>query len=119
MLNKKEMIKQYKQTLRPMGIYQITNKANGKIFIGASLDLPGKINSNRFQLQHGSHMNKELQADFRQFGEDAFSFEQVDTLEPKSDPQYDYHDDLAILEEMWLEKLQPYGEKGYNRKKQK
>jgi hypothetical protein len=25
--------------------------------------------------------------------------------------------DLAVLEDMWLEKLQPYDEKGYNKKK--
>ncbi len=46
-----------------------------------------------------------------------FSFEVVDTLEPKEDTTYDYTKDLSVLEEMWLEKLQPFSEKGYNKKK--
>ena len=29
----------------------------------------------------------------------------------------DYRTDLRFLEELWLEKLQPYGERGYNEKK--
>jgi RHS repeat-associated protein len=35
-MNKKEMIKQYKQTVLPMGIYRIKNTRNGKIFIGSA-----------------------------------------------------------------------------------
>ena len=33
------------------------------------------------------------------------------------DPLYDYKEDLKTLEELWLEKLQPYDEKGYNQRK--
>lgn len=117
MVDKKELKKQYKQTLQPMGIYQIKNLSNGKIFIGSSKNLPGKINSSKFQLEHGSHMNKELQKDFTHSGKENFSFETVDYLEPKEDPGYDYTEDLAVLEEMWIDKLQPYDEKGYNKRK--
>ena len=45
------------------------------------------------------------------------SSEVVDYLEPKEDPGYDYTKDLMVLEEMWVEKLQPFDEKGYNKKK--
>jgi hypothetical protein len=117
MIDKKELKKQYKQNLPPMGIYKIENLANGKILMGSSKNLPGKENSYRFQLRQGSHMNKELQRDYLQFGEDAFTFSVIDYLEPKEGPDHDYTGDLAALEEMWLEKLQPYGEKGYNKKK--
>jgi hypothetical protein len=30
------------------------------------------------------------------------------------DPAYDYRDDLKALEVMWLEKLKPFGERGYH-----
>ena len=116
MIDKKELKKQYKQTLPPMGIYQISNLVNGKIFIGSSKNLHGKFNSYKFQLKIGSHMNRELQKDYTHFGEENFSFKVVDYLEPKEDPDYDYTEDLTVLEEMWLEKLQPYDEKGYNKK---
>jgi hypothetical protein len=114
---KKELKKQYKQTVQPMGIYQIRNIISGKLFIGSSKNLPGKLNSVKFQLEHGSHPNNELQNDFNNSDEKNFTYEVVDTLEPKEDPSYNYTKDLAVLEEMWLEKLQPFGEKGYNKRK--
>ena len=116
MIDKKELKKQYKQTVQPMGIYKIENLVNGKIFIGGSKNLPGKFNSFKFQLKLGSYINRELQRDYNEFGEENFSFEVVDYLEPKEGADHDYTDDLKVLEKMWLEKLQPYDEKGYNKK---
>ena len=116
-MDKKELKKQYKQTLTPMGIFQIKNLANDKIFIGSSTNIKGKLNSIKFQLELGSYINKELQNDFNQFGEKHFLFEILDLLEPKQEPGYDYTEDLKTLEEMWLEKLQPFNNKGYNKKK--
>ena len=116
-MDKKELKKQYKQTVQPMGIYQIKNLMSGKIFLGFAKNIPGKLNSVKFQLEHGSHPNRDLQKDFNDLGEKNFSFEAVDYLEPKEDTGYDYSEDLSVLEEMWLEKLQPFSEKGYNKKK--
>jgi group I intron endonuclease len=116
-MNKKELIKQYKQTIQPMGIYQIKNNKNNKIYIGSAKDLRGIINSNKFQLKNGLHFNKEIQKDFNEIGEQYFSFDILDYLKPKDDLNYDYKKELKILEEMWLEKLQPYNDKGYNTKK--
>jgi group I intron endonuclease len=120
MIDKKESKKKYKQTVQPMGVYQIRCTANGKIFIGSSKNLPGKFNSLKFQLKMGSYFPlAELQSDYAQYGEEKFSFEVLDYLEPKEDPLYDYSDDLAVLEDLWVQKLQPFGEKGYNKKKEK
>ena len=115
MIDKKELKKQYMQTLPPMGIYQIKNLINWKIFIGYSKNLHGKSNSYKFQLNSGLHINRELQEDYIKYGEENFSFEVLDTLEPKDDPAYQYDDDLKTLEDLWIEKLQPFGEKGYNK----
>lgn len=117
MIDRKEIIRQYKQNPPPMGIYQIRNKANGKILLGSSKNLNGKSNSYLFQLESGTHMNSALQKDFKEFGKDNFVFEIIDRLEPKNEPGYDYTDDLKELEKLWLEKLQPYNERGYNKKK--
>ncbi|NCQ16870.1 MAG: LuxR family transcriptional regulator [Ignavibacteria bacterium CG_4_8_14_3_um_filter_37_9] len=116
MIDKKELKKQYKQSLPRMGIYRIKNVVNGKIFLGSSLNLHGKSNSFKFQLKSGLHVNSELQRDFNQFGEENFVFEIVDTLEPKEDISYNYSDDLKVFLEMWMENLQPYGELGYNKR---
>jgi len=117
MKDKKEIKKLYKQTVQPMGIYQITNLANGKFLIGKSTDLQGKLNSEKFQLKNNLPMNRELQNDFNDLGEEKFSFEILNRLLPKEKPDYDYGGDLQTLKEMWLEKLQPFAEKGYNKKK--
>lgn len=116
-MDKKELKKKYKQSLPPMGIYGIKNTANGKMFIGSSSNVKGKLNSIKFRLEIGSYINKELQKDFTEYGGNNFIFETIDILEPKEDTGYDYSEDLKTLEEMWLEKLQPFEEKGYNKRK--
>jgi hypothetical protein len=118
MIDKKEIRRQYKETIQPMGVCRITNLANGKIFIESSKNLNAIFNRNLFQLRGGLHMNEGLQQDFKQYGEAKFSFDIVDRLEPKEGQGYDYSRDLKALEEIWLEKLQPYGQKGYNSKNQ-
>ena len=117
MSDKKELKKQYKQTAQLMGIYQIRNKVNGKLLIGSAMNLPGKINSNKFQLKLRVHKNPALQKDYDEFGVDNFEFEVLDRLEPAGDLNQDYTSDLAMLEEMWLEKLMPYGDRGYHKQK--
>lgn len=112
-----ELKKAYKQTQTPMGVYQIKNTQNGKLFIGSSMNLPGKINGHKFSLKYGGHINKDMQNDYNKYGERSFTFEVLDYLEPKNDPAINYKEELNLLEEMWLQKLQPYGEKGYNKEK--
>ncbi|MBN1258470.1 GIY-YIG nuclease family protein [Candidatus Peregrinibacteria bacterium] len=114
MIDKKAAIRKYKETIQPMGIYQIKNLSNGKVFIDSSKNLNGAKNRSMLQLGLGSHMNLSLQADYTCLGENQFAFEILDQLKPKEDLTYDYTDDLKTLKTLWLEKLQPYGEKGYN-----
>lgn len=113
----KAIKKLYQQTARPMGIYQVKNLASGKIYIGRSTDLNGKLNSEKFQLRNNLHMNKQLQNDFNLLGEGEFVFEILDNLQPREEPNHNYDWDLQALETMWLEKLQPFGPRGYHKKK--
>jgi hypothetical protein len=104
-MDKAQIKRNYKQTPTPMGIYQIKNLVSGKVLIGSSKNLPGKLNGHRFQLELGSHINKGLQKDFSELGKENFAFEALDYLEPKSDPAYDYAEDLKELERLWRVKL--------------
>jgi len=113
---RKELINAYKQTTPPMGILQIKNKKNGKIFICSSVNIPGIINRYRFQLKLGSHKNRDLQNDWNEFGEDSFEFETLEAIEPKADPGWKAVDELSKHKEFWLEQLQPFGDRGYNSK---
>ncbi len=109
--------KAYQQTHRPMGIWAIRNLVNDKVLLGAALNLPGILNRHKFELQKGSHKCQALQNDWNELGSERFSFEILDEIAPRADPAYDYRSDLLALEEMWLENLTPYGERGYNEPK--
>lgn len=100
-----------------MGVFQIRNTKNDKVFVDSSTNIPGKTNRHRFALNMGSHSSKSLQADWDEFGESAFEFETIEPVEPREDTNYDYKADLITLKDLWLEKLEPFSEKGYNEKK--
>src|SRR5690242_8828714 len=110
-MNKKDLKREYLETKQAMGIFQIRNLENGKIFIGSSLNLPGIINRHRFALEAGGHQSKQLQADWNELGADKFAFEVLEELEPREN--LDDRKELAFLEDLWLEKEQPYDERGY------
>jgi GIY-YIG catalytic domain len=112
---KKELKREYMLNHRPMGVYQIRNVVNEKMLIGAALDLPGILNRHKFQLKMGNHPNGALQAEWNEFGDENFAFEILDEITPKEGR--DHREELAFLEELWLEKSQPYGDRGYNEKK--
>jgi group I intron endonuclease len=115
-MDKKRLIREYKETRRPMGVYQVRNTVNGKVLIGVSVDLPSMLNRQQSQLRMGGHPNRELQKDWAEYGPDAFEFEILDTLTPPEDPNYVPKNDLKALEELWLDKLSPFGDRGYNAK---
>lgn len=41
-------------------------------------------------------------------------FEVLEVLEKPDDPFFDEKDALKKMQAQWLEKLQPYGDRGYN-----
>jgi hypothetical protein len=107
----------YKASRRPIGIFLIRNLVNQKIFVGSSVDLIAIFNRIRFQLAAGAHPNKDLESDWKLFGAPKFEFEVLEELVPRDDPNYNYVADLEVLEDLWLEKLSPYDDRGYNEKK--
>ena len=113
-MNRKEAVQAYKETRRPMGIYCVKNTTTGQVLLGSSVDLPGMLNRQRWQLEMGGHPNKPLQNDWNTLGAQAFTIEVLDTLSVPEEPDYQPADDLKELLEMWLEKLSPYEERGYH-----
>jgi hypothetical protein len=109
-INRKARIRQYKETLPPVGVFRVRNPATGKSLVGSSTNLPGTLNRHRFQLERGSHPSRELQADWNALGADAFKFEVLDQLKPSDKPDYDPTEDLKVLKELRLEKLKASGE---------
>ena len=114
---KKELIREYKETPRPMGVFQIKNNISGKVFLLKALDIPGIMNRHQLELTRGMHRNQALQKDWDQWGADVFSFDVLATLKPEEFLPEQWPKAVEALLEEWLEKLQPYDEKGYNKRK--
>jgi hypothetical protein len=110
---KKELKRNYLRARRPMGVFLIRNLTNEKVFLAVGVDLQGLLNRHKFELKAGSHKNRELQSDWNDLGADRFAFEILDQMEPRDDAT-ESRKDLASLKQLWLEKLRPYGERGYN-----
>ena len=112
----RKAIKQaYKQARHAMGIFRVRNLVNGRSFVGSTANLPAMLNRQRAQLSMGRHPNRALQKDWDELGPDAFEFDVVDELIPRDQPNYDPTADLQALEELWLDRLSPYEERGYNK----
>ena len=101
-----------------MGVFQIRNKTNNKIFVESSVNLDSIYNRHRTQLKFGSHPNEELQKDWNILGEENFVFEVLGEIE-QDDKTKDFKKEVKMLETMFIEELQPFDEKGYNRKTKK
>ncbi|NOU68598.1 GIY-YIG nuclease family protein [Paenibacillus sp. LMG 31461] len=120
---KKELATNYKQTFRAMGVYQIRNTQNDKIFVNGSMDLDGMKNRLEFCKQMNTNTFNELQKDWATFGGQVFVFEVLDRIEPRDEIMLDaadlksYRSEVDALLELWLEKLEPYDDKGYNKRK--
>jgi group I intron endonuclease len=114
MKSKQDIKREYKERKKPAGIFQVKNTANGKILLGSSLNLEGPLNAHKFMLTIGKHRNEALQKEWDEYGGDKFVFEILEEVKVKDDPNFNLEDELTLLEQIWIEKLQPFGEKGYN-----
>jgi len=114
MKSKQDIKREYKERRKPAGVFQVKNRANGKILLGSSLNLEGPLNRHKFALSMGKHPNETLQKEWNEYGPEQFVFEILEVVKFKDDPNFDLQDELTLLEQIWLEKLQPFGERGYN-----
>ncbi|MFD0589873.1 DUF2087 domain-containing protein [Paenibacillus sp. GCM10027627] len=129
---RKALTAEYQEKERTMGVYEIRNKTNGRIFIGGSTHLEGLWNKETFMLNLGSHQNKELQREWKEYGAEQFSYLVLETVKLENPIRYDYNDvhdedgkelpgiaknykrEVEKLKEKWLLELNPYGERGYH-----
>jgi hypothetical protein len=115
MTTKKELKETYKDRKFPIGVFQIRNTVNNKIFVDSSTDLSAVWNRHCFQLNGGLHPNKALQKDWETFGKEHFVFEilgEIKQDETKTGDQY--REEAKQLAALFIEELKPFGERGYN-----
>jgi hypothetical protein len=114
MKTRKELKDEYKLIKPRMGIFAIRNIQNGKIYIARATNLDLIWNGEKFKLDSGGHSNHALQKDWKEFGADNFEFEILHELKPPDDPAINARAELIALEEMTIEDMQPFGDRGYN-----
>ncbi len=115
MKSKKELKDTYKEMKFQIGVFQIRNTVNDKIYIESSTDLVAIWNRHRFQLNNGLHPNINLQKEWNEFGQDNFKYEILSEIKQDGKKTIDYYrKEAKQLEIMFIEDLQPFGDKGYN-----
>ena len=116
MKSRKELKEKYKQMKFKMGVFQIRNNINGKLFIGSSLDLKAIWHAQKLQLDFGIHPNGDLQKDWKECGGENFSYEIIEEIKQIEDKPIDYSKEIKVLEDMIIDELQPFENKGYNKR---
>ena len=101
---KKELLMEYRQRKRDMGVF-LFECAEGGRYIGRADDPKGAINKNVFQLKMGSHPNKRLQKEWSDRGEAAFSVRVLDSLEYDEETKAECAEELAMLFDDWIQKM--------------
>lgn len=100
-------------TNKVSGIYAITNKATGKLYIGESLDIYRRWHEEHIsQLRKNRHYNKALQKDFNKYGEENFSFEILERY--SGDDPISTKAKILILESYFITQFKKSGINLYN-----
>ena len=114
MKTKKELKEEYNSLKPRVGVFQIRNTVNGKIYIEASVNLDKIWNRHRVELDFGGHRNALLQKEWNEFGGANFKFEILSEIKQEENANIDYSKEAKQLAKMFIEELQPFGDKGYN-----
>ena len=114
MQTKKELKEAYRQMKFRMGVFQIRNLVNNKVYIDSSVNLDAIWNRHKMQLSNGMHPNTALQNDWNQFGPDNFVYEIIGEIKEKEGETTDYTKEVKDLADIFIDDRQPFDEKGYN-----
>lgn len=87
-----------------IGVYQLRNTKNEKLYIGSSCNLKKRKNSHFLLLGKNKHHSKKLQNAYNKYGPDSFIFEILEECEKEN---------LLLIEQQYLDTHNVY-KKGYN-----
>lgn len=97
----------YKGNSKSAGIYKLTNRTNGRIYIGSSSRFEKRWKQHEAALRNGKHSNKFLLADFNKCGTDAFVFKIVEIMEGTQEER-------LLKEEFYIKQHYDGGNQCYN-----
>jgi hypothetical protein len=79
--SRKEAIRKFKERKPLLGAFAIRCIETGRVWVGASRNLEATRNGSWFCLRHAGHPDKSLQLEWNQYGEAAFQYEILETLD--------------------------------------
>ncbi len=87
------------------GVYTITCTANGRVYVGSSINIEKRFAYHVWQLRSGVHENRHLLNAWNKYGEAAFVFRMIEAVPGP--------DRLIEREQFWMGRLSP-GRTGFN-----
>jgi hypothetical protein len=103
-MNKKEAIREFKERKTPRGIFAIRCVGPDRVWVGASRNLNAAKNGYWFGLRTGNHQDKSLQAEWKARGEEAFSYDVLETVDEDVHPM-ELADLLKSKQVEWILRL--------------
>jgi hypothetical protein len=107
---RKELKDAYRERARTAGGYRVVNKSTGRYLLATSATLDQVPNKLAFARSTGNLgvLDLRLKAEAAEHVVDAFEIEVLEEFEPdKSATDAEIRDDLAVLEALWKDKLDP------------
>jgi hypothetical protein len=83
---RKLVTKEFKDRTPVRGAFAIRCTDSGRVWVGTSSNLPATRNGAWFVLRNGTHRDKALQTEWNTYGEEAFQYEILETLEADVSP---------------------------------
>ena len=98
----REKAKDHKITI---GVLSVKNNLTGKQLIQGALNLEALVNKMKFQLNAGQFPNSELQKDWKELGNDAFTFEFVYSIESQENSFINYRQEILKAEKILVSEI--------------
>ena len=96
---RRRLAREARDAFPPMGIYAVRDAASGIVRLASSRNVHAAINRVQFELRLGCHKDRAFQSEWAH-DPARFSFEVVELVKERSDPDFDYAAELELLEQL-------------------
>jgi hypothetical protein len=100
--DRRRLSREARDAFPPMGVYAVRDLHGGRVRVGASRNAVAFLNRLRFELRQGTHADRDLQVAWNR-DPASLSFEVVELVKQRTDPAFDYAEELRLLEELHRE----------------